>query len=284
MHEIGFNRSLAVSAGIHILLLLILSFSLLSNPFEIKSEPVIVSIQSESDSIAAGIAEQIEQSGAQVKPELKERVTKADDARSLPEKAVLPPVQRSDQPLTREAVRENVKESTPAEAKQNVKKERVRPVNPDRMRSEDLNRKLDSSFEEEAKTDRERERVNDRSTDIDQALNDAGRPNVSSAQARNTGDPMSEWAWSVKPRNAVFFPDIISKIPPEYKKKGMGYSITARITFDKNGVAVKAEIIRSSGEIEIDSVFYSELKKVRVEPISENRMDQATITIPISVK
>jgi len=131
------------------------------------------------------------------------------------------------------------------------------------------------------------------SGNIDKALDSGGSPGTGgvngggSGKVKNAGiqgDPLGGAQWSSQPRKVVSFPDIKSKIPDEYKKKGLSYSLTARIAFDKNGLAVRVDIISSSGDPTIDDIYHNELRKILVEPTSDDVVVEVTQNFLIDLK
>jgi hypothetical protein len=132
--------------------------------------------------------------------------------------------------------------------------------------------------------------LNQVSYNIDQILNETGDTKNKTGLGNNSegtmpgGDPLSGANWTSQPRKTLSYPDIQSKIPDKYKKKGLSYSLTAKIDFDRNGLAVFVDIINSSGDSGIDNILFTELHKIRVEPIQENIIVEITKVFTINLK
>ncbi len=98
------------------------------------------------------------------------------------------------------------------------------------------------------------------------------------------GDPSATLRGAQSPRKTIFFPDIESAIPAEYRQRGMSYEVRVRISFDKNGFATQVDLLQSSGDTTIDNIFRVQLRRIRVEEISVNRVDTVTKTFTISLR
>jgi hypothetical protein len=285
MDGLGLKNSLFISIAVHSFIFIVFSLVIMKNPFEISTQPIMINIQSESDSLAAGVGEIINQPGRKSVPHLNERVTHSIEKTAVPEKTV--PNAEVLRSFTRE--KDTAKSLLKTTSKPNIKKELAKEKNQKKEREINENNKPAKTPEKDLAEEIEKEKVNQQlnqiSGDIDKALDEDGGQNGKEGNVGTAhGDPLGDADWGVKPRKTVYFPDIQSKIPEKYKKKGMGYSITARIDFDKNGLATRVDIITSSGEPNIDSIFFSELRKIRVEAIEVNRTDEITKTFTISLK
>ncbi len=97
-------------------------------------------------------------------------------------------------------------------------------------------------------------------------------------------DELADATWSGAPRKTISFPNIVASIPGEYKARGYGFSVTAKITFSQQGWVSSVELTQGSGDPRIDGIFRTELRKIRVEPIQVVRSDTITKTFKVSVK
>jgi len=264
---------------------------IVKNPFQLNTQPITITIQSETTTIAQGINQSLNEASRNTAPKLQERVTKPVEKNAVPEKTQ-PKINhlKENSPSIKEAFKENLKKTETVDPKSELKKEKVSEVPVQNKQSDETSKKLDEYLEQESKNDLINKQMKDVSDNVDQILNEDSTASTGNKGNGNgvdnfiKGDPLSDAEWSAQPRKTVFFPDIQSKIPPQYKKKGMGYSITAKIAFDKNGLAIRADITKSSGDPNIDSVFFSELKKIRIESVSEDRIDEIVKTFTISLK
>lgn len=283
MNELDLKKSLAVSLAFHAFLFLVLSIVFINVRFETTFEPVSVNIVTDSASMAAGITEALDQPARRNRPSMTRRITQPADTKALPEKtAPSASVLKSFTKKT-ETLKDRTKKVTVPDARQELKKEerREEPAaesapapDPEKIREQELRER----------TARELRRIEG---DIDRILDEPAVGPVS-PRADSGGspgqDPLGDASWSAQPRKTVFFPNIQARIPPNYRKKGLSYSVTSRIAFDKNGLAVRVDIITSSGDPAIDSIFFTELKKIRVEAIEDSRVDVITKTFSISLK
>ncbi|MDK2818747.1 MAG: hypothetical protein KFW21_04790 [Spirochaetota bacterium] len=103
-------------------------------------------------------------------------------------------------------------------------------------------------------------------------------------QKKASSDVLADAQWSGTPRKTLLFPNLIASIPQQYKSRGYGFSITAKITFSPQGWVSAVELLRTSGDPRIDSIFRTELRKIRIEPSSKTSYDTITKTFTISVK
>ncbi|MGL5956039.1 MAG: hypothetical protein ACRC0X_05485 [Brevinema sp.] len=97
-------------------------------------------------------------------------------------------------------------------------------------------------------------------------------------------DFLADASWVGSPRKTLSFPNLTASIPQQYKTRGYGFAVTARITFSSQGWVSSIELIQGSGDPRIDSIFRTELRKIRIEPISKNSFDTITKTFKVSVK
>ena len=277
MEEFGLRKGLYLSIGIHLTILILFSLIIVKTPFETITQPIEINLQSTALGESPGLKESGKTAALPKKPELPVRVTKsavipALPEKTLPEKKIVQP----SQPIKGTPVVPNstVKDlAKPPVSRQDTGKVQTGTIPPDTGGiSEDLDKELES---------RENSQMEG---DVDKALSDGGGKEGKTVGAASGGDPLGNAQWTSRARKTLFFPDLESKIPQEFKRKGIGYSVTARIAFDKNGLAVRVNILKSSGESAIDRVFNSELRKIRVESIAENRVDEVTKTFSISLK
>lgn len=275
------KNSITISFALHVLVILIFGLLYLQKPDKIESQQTELAMLTEVDTLAQGITEPIAEMPAEKKvaPEPEKKPTKADK-KAVDQKAADQKAAKDKAASDREAALVKEKERA-ALAEEALKAAKAREEEAAAKKREEEERKAALAAQKE----KEKKELNDLSGSIDKALDDEGD------QAKQGGggtvasnDPLSGAKWAVKPRKTVYFPDIQSKIPDKYKKKGLGFALTAKIVFDKNGLAVKVDIINSSGDPAIDSIFSTELRKVRVEPIQVNRLDEITKTFTISLK
>ncbi len=97
-------------------------------------------------------------------------------------------------------------------------------------------------------------------------------------------DALADATWGGTPRKTIAFPNIVASIPEQYKNRGYGFSVTAKITFSQQGWVSAVELVQGSGDPRIDGIFRTELRKIRVEPTSVARTDTITKTFKVSVK
>ncbi len=103
-------------------------------------------------------------------------------------------------------------------------------------------------------------------------------------QKKSSTDALADAQWSGTPRKTLSFPNLTAKIPQQYKSRGYGFSITAKITFSPQGWVSGVELLRASGDPRIDGIFRTELRKIRIEPSKKTTYDTITKTFTISVK
>ncbi len=105
------------------------------------------------------------------------------------------------------------------------------------------------------------------------------------SKTQRQADFLDGASWTGSPRRTVSFPDLLASIPKEYRDRGYGFSVTAKITFNQQGLVASIDLVQGSGDPRIDSVFRSELRKIRIEPKQgDARYDSITKTFTVSVK
>ncbi|MGL4677541.1 MAG: hypothetical protein ACRCWI_07745 [Brevinema sp.] len=97
-------------------------------------------------------------------------------------------------------------------------------------------------------------------------------------------DFLADASWIGTPRKTLSFPNLTASIPQHYKTRGYGFAVTARLTFSSQGWVSSVELVQGSGDPRIDSIFRTELRKIRIEPSSKNSYDTITKTFKVSVK
>jgi TonB family protein len=261
MKGLGIKKSFIISLSCHAVFLVFLTLIMSAQPYNDDKNLVTVNIEPVGEIISKNLSDNMYEPSKKAKPAA-ERKTKAEEKKSIPEKAV--PEQEKLKPVPGATGDELVKD--------------VRDSASDKEKFRD---NVSNSVSREEK----QQEVNKLFGDIEKAL-EQGTDTSSSGgnQALSSGDPLSDASWGAKPRKTTFFPDIQSRIPDKYKKKGLSYSVTVSLTFDRNGLATGVEIITSSGDPAIDSIFNEELRKVRVEPIDADRIDKVTKIFKISLK
>ena len=255
--ELDFKKSFLISLGVHSGIFLLFAIAALFNPLRINEQQTLVSIETEVSGLTSAPP------------------AEADTVRKTPEKKK-PAVTVPNRVKNTQKLIASMKTKNTAAGKNK---------NDDDGLAQKKAMALKLSNEQAARVNRELDEV---AGDVDKALNEntegTGKVNASLKSGTGGNDPLGDAGWSLRPRKTVYFPNIQSKIPEKYKKKGMSYSLTARIAFDKNGLAARVDITSSSGDPNIDNIFFTELKKVRVEPIVENRTDIVTKRFSISLK
>ncbi|MGC8765325.1 MAG: energy transducer TonB [Brevinematia bacterium] len=274
MKELDLKNSFLISVFAHLLLFIIFSFVFLKNPFQKVEMPTVVNIEFNTEATGEGINEQIKTPPKMESSVPKERKSVVKEKVVVKEK-IIPHNETAKRILEKkETAKEIIKEIKPeksvSEKKvlENISKETEKIAG-------DVGKKDTKDEMQKELEDRESEEL---LKDIDAAVSGKNEGTI------DKSDPLSGGKWSSRSRKTIFFPDIQSKIPPELKKKGIGYSVTAKIRFDKNGLAIGVEIIKSSGNSVIDQLFNTELKKIRVEPVNENVTDEVIHTFQIKVK
>ncbi len=266
MKVLSIQKSFLVSLSIHLFFIIFFSLLLITNRFQSKNEPVSISIESESESISKGLGDNIYEPIKKPAPQLKERKTKPVEKNAVTEKIA--------------PKKENLKKELALNSKNDLQKDSSQNDNLNQIQNQ-----ISNNMAKEAENKKVKQEMDQIFGNIEQALKEGNsRTGKDGKGTLSSGDPLSDATWSSKPRKTIYFPNIQSRIPDKYKKKGMSYSITMRLSFDKNGLATKAEIISSSGDPSIDSIFNTELRKIRVEPIEIDRVDEITKVFTISLK
>ncbi len=265
MKELGIKKSFIISLSGHLLFLLIFTFVMASGIKNEDKDLVTVSLEPIGESISKGLGDNIYEPAEKPMPRLTDKKTLPEANKTIPEKT-LP-----------EKENESVK-NIPGATGEDLAKE----THNSKTDTANLNNISNSISQEENK----QQEIKKLFGDIEKALEQGGSSSSNEGKGAYSsgGDPLSDASWGLRPRKTTFFPDIQSKIPDKYKKKGLSYSITVILTFDKNGLASRVEIISSSGDPAIDSIFNEELRKIRVEPIDEDRIDKITKVFKISLK
>lgn len=104
------------------------------------------------------------------------------------------------------------------------------------------------------------------------------------SKAKPTTDVLADAQWSGTPRKTISFPNLTAAIPQQYRSKGYGFSVTAKIIFNPQGWVSAVELIHPSGDPRIDSIFRTELRKIRIEASKKRNYDTITKTFNFSVK
>ncbi|MCX7883006.1 MAG: hypothetical protein N2314_07275 [Brevinematales bacterium] len=258
---LSFRQSFFVSLFLHLVLLLLLSLFFTKSPFKEEPEPIVVTIDAPS----------LMAEGAQAIPAPPPQREKATPKPVSQPKTTTTPKQAAEKII--QQAKEKTKKTTTTS----------KPVQSVQPTSETLPSTSSSEVQEESEDDI-------LAKSIEKALQSTGKKGTGSSATSATGqqgtgtDPLGDANWRSRPRKTIFFPDIASKIKEKVSHPLMGYTVTAKITFDSQGLAVRVDIVRSSGDPLIDSIFLSELKKIRVEAISDERLDEITKTFKISVR
>lgn len=251
MREMDLKSSFYISLAIHLFLFLLFSLFFLKNPFQKIETPTVVNIQFDK-----------QLSGSQIKDDVQGPVVEEKKKEEKLKEKVMP-----------------VKK----EVKKNEVNEKIKEV---KEKKEKLEKNItEETKEKEIPQTGNKENVKDKDDDllknIDEAIKTGSeKNNVSGKETKS--DLLSGGKWSGKARRTIFFPDIQSRLPEELRKKGIGYSVTAKIKFDKNGLATYVEIIKSSGNSKVDQIFNTELKKIRVEPAETT--DEVIHTFKIQIR
>jgi len=268
MYEMNFRNSLYISIAIHFLLFLILSIFFIKNPLQNVELPVVVNIEFETQNPSDTSGKSFTEPSPQTLPSTPKNEVKAREKQKATERNVttVKKMQQEEEVKTLQPKKEEIEK-----AKEQVEKPS------EEIKKENLKKEMTKENEELLKN-------------IDEAIqskeNKGGlaKEDISGDVSGKGNDPLSGGRWSSRARRTIFFPDIQSRLPAELRKKGIGYSVTAKIRFDKNGLPVYVEIVKSSGNQIVDSIFNSELKKIRVEPVEQNVVDEVIHTFKIYVR
>jgi outer membrane biosynthesis protein TonB len=289
LKDININQSFLASFIIHIVLLLIFSIFLLQQNLFIAPEPMLVTIESPVDSIASSLNSMLDAPTHAQAPTLEERVSPVVQKNAVPDKAVpeMPAInpKQNSQSEVKETIKNNltVKDSEdlfkidPNKIKNNQNQKEMDQLAKKNSTPADT---LDKIFEEPAKDNQPSTKPVNQIGELSQKIiselsnqqNVTGQPGkenqtVSQGEKLDKNDPLSDAKWTGQPRKTVKFPDLASKIPDEYKMKGLNYKITVRLTITPEGNVKKVNILESSGEIELDSIFQIELQNIIVESV-----------------
>ncbi len=286
IRHFNLKNTLIISLVIHILIVVIFSITIRKNPMEELIQPVEVTIESVADSMSDGMSQQLNNIQHSQAPVLNKPVKPDDATPVLPDKTL--PVKKNIKNQDKKILEESFKKQNP-ETTKNMLKEKVvaktgPKFDPNKIDINNSDQEMSQILNKEEKNNLADTGQNQMNDDISKILDEDGNNSSKNNSAVPDNDPLKGADWSAAPRKTLFFPDIASKIPEEYKKKGQNYIIKMRISFDKNGLAVKTEIIRTSGDPMIDSIFQTELRKIKVEAINRERVDEVVKTFTISVK
>ncbi len=306
------GKSFLIAVLIHLTVFIVFGIWITTNPLTSTAQPMSVEFQSDTVSLSAGVGDQLYTPVKKMSPHMTSRVTAAIEKNAVPEK--INPQKNTVNNLThlKETLKQDFNEKNQKSelAKDLIKQPVIREdkiLTPDHSLVKSIIEEGVTAPAQEEKPSPENSKINKElsaiSGNIDKVLEEntvqsdqqagytagsgTGQGGFGTGYGSNpygSNDPLGGAKWSLKPRKTVFFPDIQSKIPDEYKKKGMSYSITARMVFDNNGLAIRVDIIRSSGDPDIDRIFFSELKKIRVEPVNDYKTDEITKTFSINLK
>ena len=249
-----FSLFLTISLGIHFIALV--TFSVFSPKFiKIKNTNISIQINGMQNQISSPLQEI--PTPVQTKPAVPKKATQTpvQTKPSVPKKATQTPVQ------TKPSVPKKVAQ-TPVPA--------VLEVPTPELQSDTV-----------ASTPNPTQQLEDKTKDISDTLDDLLNQKT---QKKASSDVLADAQWSGTPRKTLLFPNLIASIPQQYKSRGYGFSITAKITFSPQGWVSAVELLRTSGDPRIDSIFRTELRKIRIEPSSKTSYDTITKTFTISVK
>lgn len=290
LKDININQSFLASFLIHVAILLILSILLLQSNLFKTPEPMLVMIDSPVETIASSLDNMLNTPTHTQAPQLEERVSPVLEKNAIPDKTVpnMPAINpnQNSQAEVKESIKNNLTAKDPedlykidpAKIKNNQNQKEMDQLAKKNNTPADT---LDKMFEEPAKDNNPSKtpanQVGDLSHKIlselsnqqnnNTALNNQNnQPNDSGDKIDKT-DPLSDAKWNGQPRKTIKFPDLASKIPDEYKMKGLSYKITVRLTITPEGTVKKVNILESSGEIELDSIFQIELQNIIVESV-----------------
>ncbi len=282
--KMDLKNSFIVSTIIHVIILVFIAIFSSIDPFKEIEEPIVVTLQFEADAMSEGNAQSDEkvvtkpesqpQKKTETKPEVKEKTApKPDPKKEVKMQEMKSLIDKINNKDTKTEVK------TPLELP--VSDTAIKPE-PKQDTTKNVDKQMDEFLEQKDGPKVQDNKLSQLDDDIEKILNDQSSENTSSKISDT--DPLKGAEWSATPRKTLSFPDLASKIPEEYKKKGQNYTITVRIEFDKNGLAVRVITITSSGDPQIDAIFNTELRKIRVEPINRDRVDYIIKKFTISSK
>ena len=199
-------------------------------------------------------------------------VTTPPQPRPVAPKVVTPPVQQA-KPITPKVVTPPVQQAKPVTPKVVTPNpvQQAKPVTP----------KVVTPPVQQVKPVAPKVPVVDKTQEMSDKLDDVLNKKT---QKKSTADALADANWSGTPRNTISFPNLTASIPQQYKSRGYGFSITAKITFSPQGWVSGVELLRASGDPRIDGIFRTELRKIRIEPSKKTSYDTITKTFTISVK
>lgn len=286
------QKTMIVSVLAHVVLLLVLCMAVKNLPFNDIPEPVLVTIDNGPSQMAQGnnsTAQQTTaaqtaqvQQTAQTRPNsaaqtVQQQTTPARHSGGLREVADnSADVQQNSQSSSRNNVL-----TTPNDSTHHVSAA-------DNAQVQQVANNVDQAMQDNAARNAQNSEFNQINQNVENALNQSSSSSSSSHSSSSSssasGDPLSDASWSFVPRKTIYFPDIESKIPAEYRQRGMGYSVKVRITFDRFGNATAVDLVESSGDPTIDNIFLIQLRKIRVEPIDVIRTDVVLKTFTIKLR
>lgn len=274
------KKTVIVSFIAHVIAILFLSLTIKHIPLNEVNEPIFVTIETGEAQTAYGVDDTQNEPSASRAPTLRERIAQADARLSAQQEN---PIRQG----LREIADYGSDNNTPVRTATTTQS--TYPVNAGNNQSvQDIEQNVDNVLND---NNTQNNQNNSGLREVDENVMNALNNSSSSSSSDNGsqtrpagGDPLSDASWSAAPRKTIFFPDIESAIPAEYRQRGMSYEVRVRISFDKNGYATQVDLLQSSGDTTIDNLFLRELRKIRVEEISANRTDTVTKTFKISLR
>ena len=248
-------------------------------------EPMLVSIESPVETIASSLNDMLNTPSHTEAPKLDQKISPAVEKSPVPEKAVpdmpaIKPNQNSQNEIKQDIKNnltskdaDNIDKIDPQKIKDNQSQKEM-----DKLANKTNPQDLDKLFEETMGDNQVKNPANKVGELSQKILSELSNQNNNTAQNNNNNtlptidkpdksDPLSDAKWNGQPRKTIKFPDLASKIPDEYKQKGLSYKITVRLTIAPEGNVKKVNILESSGEIELDSIFQIELQNIVVESV-----------------
>ena len=123
--------------------------------------------------------------------------------------------------------------------------------------------------------------------EIDTSIHDTTPTDDTIDNGQSSDPEFSGNEWNGKPRKVLNWSKIKTSIENElqveFAGRGIGYAYRARIVFSPAGDAQTVVQLESSGESGVDSIFYRNLKQLRVEAVSSKRTDELEHTFTVSV-
>lgn len=286
LSEMDLSKGFAVSVLIHLVVLLIVSITVTDLPQVRDLEPIQISIEPSMDVTALGQTTANEPTeiqnaeSSQAQPTTAPKVLETgNDAATTWEDifAAIQEVEAEAEAAIAESTSETV-ESTPVN--ENTVEQDIEEIADDTF-DEVLGDVVEEAIEEDTEANAAEE-LPDLLNDLDDLLNESAIDEAIQTTPVSPGDELSDADWSSTPRAVLYFPDIEAAIPSSYKTSGRGYSLTAKIYFDKWGKVTMVDITRSSGDTVLDGIIEDELEKILVEEISANRTDTVKKVITLS--